>query len=687
MVLSRWFKGKNRQWFGRGRRSGACAKASAVRLNVEILEARTLLSAGIVGSSKAAPGDPPVDSLQVRTLVAATDTLSTRSLALAANDLVYDPLDGMIYASVPASAGKIGNSLAEIDPVSGMLVATFSMGATPGKLAVSDDGQYVYAGLTNDPSVVRFSVPNQAVNLTIPLGSDSFFGPRFAEDIEVAPGNPNAVAVSLEYHGVSPRNAGVAVYVDDVRLPVATGGSNSLAFGPSANFLYGYNNETTEFGLRRMNVDLGSGVTTQDVTGGLIYGFNVTIKYDNGRIYATDGRVVDPENDEPNTDPPHLSGTYASAGFASAVLPDSAADRTYFLTGNVLQVYNQYEFTLAESFNLPAGGGSLIRWGSNRLAYSSGSQVYLLTLSPQPRSLATNDLVYDPLDGMVYASVPGSAGEIGNTLTEINPATGRIVASFFVGSEPTKLAVSDDGQDIYVGLNGVGAVARFNVPNHFVDLTFSLGNGAFGPMFAEDIQVAPGNPSEVAISREFMFVSPRHAGVAIYVDGVQLPVTTPGHTGSNSVAFGGTADRLYGYNNETTDFGFRRMNVDPSSGVTIQDVTGGLVEAFNVTIKYSSGLVYTTNGRVINPEPVSGPPQSVGTYAGTGFASAVLPDAASGRTYFVSGSQLLVYDQSTFGLIESFALPEGGGSLIRWGDNALAYRSGSQVYFLTLTPN
>jgi hypothetical protein len=221
-----------------------------------------------------------------------------------------------------------------------------------------------------------------------------------------------------------------------------------------------------------------------------------------------------------------------------------------------------------------------------------------------------------------------------------------------------------------------------------MDLTFALGSDSFlGPMYAEDIEVAPGNPSVVAVSREFLNVSPRHAGVAVFVDGVQLPVTTPTHTGSNNIAFGATPNRLYGYNNETTDFGFRRMNVDLSSGVTVQDVTGGLVGAFNVTIKYDNGLVYTTNGKVINPEPASGPPQGVGTYAGTGFAAAVLPDSADGRTYFLSGNQVLIYDQASLGLIESFTLPASGGSLIRWGANELAYRAGNQVYFLTLTPN
>src|SRR4029079_17511347 len=61
-------------------------------------------------------------------------------------------------------------------------------------------------------------------------------------------------------------------------------------------------------------------------------------------------------------------------------------------------------------------------------------------------SLPANDLAYDPTTGKIYASVPGSAGSIGNSITAIDPETGQVGASVFVGSEPGKLAISDQGQ-------------------------------------------------------------------------------------------------------------------------------------------------------------------------------------------------------------------------------------------------
>src|SRR5262249_47201098 len=112
----------------------------------------------------------------------------------------------------------------------------------------------------------------------------------------------------------------------------------------------------------------------------------------------------------------------------------------------------------------------LLEMLEERMVPSSPDQLEVRILS-----LAANDLVYDAANQMIYASVPGSAGfGIGNSITAIDPNAGTIGQSVFVGSEPTKLAISDNGQYVYVGLNGADAVARFNVPNQKADLQFSL---------------------------------------------------------------------------------------------------------------------------------------------------------------------------------------------------------------------
>ena len=97
----------------------------------------------------------------------------------------------------------------------------------------------------------------------------------------------------------------------------------------------------------------------------------------------------------------------------------------------------------------------------------------------QQITLAANDIIYDPISRKIYASVPGTAGDIGNTITAIDPFSGTIGSSVFIGSEPEKLAISDDGQFLYVDLDGAAAVRRFNIVTKTAGLQFSLGSDDF----------------------------------------------------------------------------------------------------------------------------------------------------------------------------------------------------------------
>src|SRR5262249_57883420 len=68
--------------------------------------------------------------------------------------------------------------------------------------------------------------------------------------------------------------------------------------------------------------------------------------------------------------------------------------------------------------------------------------------------LPANDLVYHAPSNTIFASVPSAAGERGNTITGINPVTGEIVSSVFIGSEPNRLDPSHAAARIYVAPAG-----------------------------------------------------------------------------------------------------------------------------------------------------------------------------------------------------------------------------------------
>ncbi len=300
--------------------------------------------------------------------------------------------------------------------------------------------------------------------------------------------------------------------------------------------------------------------------------------------------------------------------------------------------------------------------------------------------LRANELVYDAASNTIYASVPSRGGARGNTLTSIDARTGRLGMSVLMGSEPGKLAISDDHQFIYVALNGSAAVRRFDLASKSAGPQFELGKDpTFGPYYVEDMQVLPGNPNAVAISRMNAGFSPRHGGVAIYDQGMKREQETARHTGSNVIAFSNSAALLYGFNNETTEYGFRRMVVN-AKGVAVKDVTPNLISGFGTDIVFEGGLIYCTTGKVIDPEKLI----LVGSFEANG---PVAPDSKTHQVFFLTdgGRILRVFDQNSFTLKEALAIPGVLGkprSLIRLGEFGLAFLTDAgQVFIIRTAPD
>jgi len=123
-------------------------------------------------------------------------------------------------------------------------------------------------------------------------------------------------------------------------------------------------------------------------------------------------------------------------------------------------------------------------------------------------NLMTNDLVYSSTTGRIYASIPSSAGSGGNSIAAIDPTTGLITSTTFIGSEPNQLALSDDGHSLYVSLDGALAIRRFDALTNTPGLQFPIGQDLFhGRYGISDFAVAPGNPGTVALARQFGGIS------------------------------------------------------------------------------------------------------------------------------------------------------------------------------------
>jgi hypothetical protein len=311
--------------------------------------------------------------------------------------------------------------------------------------------------------------------------------------------------------------------------------------------------------------------------------------------------------------------------------------------------------------------------------------------------LASNDIAYDPFSRRIYASVPARAGTSGNSIAVVDPVKGTIEMSVPMGTEPDRVALSDGGRYLYAALNGAAAVRRLTLPAIATDADIALGSDpTYGPYSVEEMQAVPGEPEAVAVVRLNTPISPGHAGVAIYDRRGQRPVTTPRHTGSHVIEFDADPSRLYGYDNQSTEFGFRRMRVN-EFGVSVEDFTRDWLGG-DQYFRYDSGFLYSSAGLVIDPEQkqvvgrFAGVPDPVNFFSGRN-PTLVAPDVAVGRVFFLVGDgpdrRLLVYDQRTrefLGWVDIHGVTGTASRLLRWGADGLAFRTSGDQLFLIRTP-
>jgi hypothetical protein len=325
----------------------------------------------------------------------------------------------------------------------------------------------------------------------------------------------------------------------------------------------------------------------------------------------------------------------------------------------------------------------LVRAVVDGLEHLQGSQIRKI-------QLATKDIAYDAVRNRIYASIPGNPGQV----IIIDPATGTTGPSINVGNEPNKLAISHNAQFLYVGLDGEAAIRRIDLASFTPDLLIPLGlnpiAGGCGPFIVGDIEVLPGFPHAVAVSKHHHHCTPRFAELAIYDDAVQRPdvVQRVNVTGSSVIAviselveFSSSSSTLYGF-----DGSGLQLFIFPitSQGVSLPTMTNIPIGLIVRDIKSSGNLIYTDNGYVIDPNAR----MVVGQFTGTPFGGAVVrPDATSNRIFFFPISagcpapiNLLAYDQTSRQPVGSVAIQGlncpfsliGMSTLIRWGAHGLA---------------
>lgn len=291
--------------------------------------------------------------------------------------------------------------------------------------------------------------------------------------------------------------------------------------------------------------------------------------------------------------------------------------------------------------------------------------------------LPANDLVWDPFAQVIYASIPSSDGPTGNSIAVINPTTGAVTATFFAGSEPTKLALDSTSKYLYVGLNGNGSIQRLNLPSFTPDIDIPLGNPQNGaPYVAAAIAVSPTNSHTIA--------------TALVQNGCCPPSTLEFFTDSTKLANSVTTGQIdqIDFASGTTLFGYLPNILSEvavtATGGTVTKTWNGLVTGN--TFQYSGGLIFTSNGQEFNP--------ATGLLLGTydvgnpccGNGPEVLSNAtlnrvfALGQTPFFNSFGITSYNLSEFTPLAVADLAElnlgfnpATSKFMQWGTNGLAF--------------
>ena len=306
-----------------------------------------------------------------------------RSLNYAAADMVSDPVRPLLYASVPAYGAQTTNTIIAIDPVQGAVTTTATLTDAPDRLAISDDGSFLYVSLKAAGKITRLTLPSLAPDITWSLPSNVG-----ASDLAVAPGTPHTLAVSTLGGSFGART--VTIYDDAVARSLQPSASyaeptfETLAWGADASTLYATIASFTGGPEYVLSVNANGSTlvnTFRGALGGPLKRF--TYNKQTRRLYDGYGNVVDP-----------ATGTQIGRFSAQNYLPEYADDltidvtggRIFFLGSNFypnntvdIEAFDLNTYTFLNAIAPPGLSGSRIaRWGGSGLAVAGGSQIFLI---------------------------------------------------------------------------------------------------------------------------------------------------------------------------------------------------------------------------------------------------------------------------------------------------------------------
>lgn len=281
----------------------------------------------------------------------------------------------------------------------------------------------------------------------------------------------------------------------------------------------------------------------------------------------------------------------SSVLLGSAVLPTSYSSSTE-LTATVPQAALATLGWAPVTVSNPAPGGGV----SNPLPLSVFSVI----------TLGVNHILNDPYSRQIMASVgSGSSSITGNSIVSINPQTAAIGTPVPIGSQPTNMALTSDGQTLYTILTGSQSVGVFNMLTQSAEFTYAVqpGTGTDNNPAPRGIATQTGSENTVAIDLGSW------AGNAIY--SFDLTNKTAAMVGQASGPYSGSciqfldASDMLAFDTDTSGATLDHYTVT-SAGFTYYNYSQYTESTLNNfgCFKLSGGLAFGNGGGVANPATV-----------------------------------------------------------------------------------
>lgn len=636
------------------------------------------------------------------------------------------PLQSVLDAVWDASRGQLlvstGTSIAVVNPTTASVEETFAS-CTGNRIAVTDDGQYLYCASTSG-TVRRYNLANRALDIT--------FNVPAVQAIAAIPGQPQSVLIS--------RAAAIEVYDNAVRRPgsLSTGASSlwvrpsdGVPFGFSEGYVYEFRLGASGISLlRTFTVPRAFSYDSRPLWRGSIlmdragYVFDLSQGNMSGRVPVGKGCALLPDSSgaavlaaEGDTNP------YSPAAYLVRYPLDSLR-----ASGNIrVTTGSEFAQTACNSgaLTVPLGNEGIAigrtpnRGGSNLMVLRFSDFDPISAAAPEPKvdsagiislPIAAGGLAYDSTRGLLWVSASGETGQIGNNVVGIDPGNGRIVESIFAGSDPGPIVLSSDSTRLFTILRGAYSIAAIDLEAKQIHRRFSvLGDQGYTP---SSIAAIPNRRDRVAVVR--IPVSPSYASeVSIFDNGVRLPksvanfkpgaiVTEPNRMLVTHLSPGDSPNSLYGANHHL-QYGdgtheVARLAVD-EEGISLDAVLKplqlGMLGAFGVqlgVLHYDSGFLFTGGGELRTPDTrvLHGTFSLDQSYGSWGVP---IPFLDRNQVAFLHQSNLTrsraitLFDVSTFRPVATVDFPADAGAVIgavAAGAHSIGVITSTKVLFVPL---